>query len=112
MAARKSAELGILTFLTAALAGGVGFVMYERKINKKRVKIALEDGDERAENLAGWLAVPQKVKALLPEFSFNPADILLGNTYKAKKSKADTPQPQSSPAAGARKESKDSPDDQ
>ena len=112
MAARKSAELGILTLLTAALAGGVGFVMYERKINKKRVKIALEDGNERAENLSGWLSVPQNVKALLPEVSFNPADILLGNTSKAKKSRAETLPPQSGPTAGTSKTSNVSPDDQ
>ena len=92
-AARKSAELGILTFLTAALAGGVGLVMYERKVNKNRVKIRLEDGEERADGLRGWLAVPQQVKALLPDIGFNPADVLLGNTSgAAQKSKKENTQ--------------------
>ena len=101
MAARKSAELGILTLLTAALAGGVGFVMYERKVNKNRVKITLEDGD-RAGGLEGWLALPAQVKARLPDIS--PADILLGNSARKQELPKTQPPPQDGVGSAGNKE--------
>ena len=81
-AARKSAELGMLTFLTATLAGGVGWVLYERKVNGNRVKVQL-DGDKKAGGIEDWLSIPAAIKEQLPNIS--PADILLGTGNKTSK---------------------------
>ena len=80
-AARKSAELGMLTFLTASLAGGVGWVLYERKVNGNRVKIQL-DGDKKAGGIEDWLSLPATIKDQLPNIT--PADILFGTRKQEK----------------------------
>ncbi len=49
---RKSLELGVLAFCTASLGGGVGYVVYQRKVLGNRVKIELDDSDNA---LAQWL---------------------------------------------------------
>ena len=49
---RKSLELGMLAFCTASLGGGVGYVVYQRKVLGNRVKIELDDSDNE---LAQWL---------------------------------------------------------